>query len=152
MKTFWMLAAAATLAACGANQQEDEMGAAPDRGDTTAVTAGADTVMGADTSSWTGQTPNTEYGADTTAQTEASWDSTSTLPGATGDTTSMGDDGMTTDTTGMTSDTSAMGTDTSGTSGMTTDSSTVGHEPGNFEGDSALTEHDVPTGDSTQTQ
>ncbi len=151
MKTFWMLAAAATLAACGANQQEDEMGAAPDRGDTTAVTAGADTVMGADTSSWTGQTPNTEYGADTTAQTETTWDSTTTQPGATTDTTSMGDDsGMMTDSTSMTTDTSAMGTDTSGTSGMTTDSSAVGHEPGNFEGDSALTEHDV--GDTTQTQ
>jgi hypothetical protein len=36
MKMIWMLAAAATLAAC--HRGEDDMGAAPDRGDTTAVT------------------------------------------------------------------------------------------------------------------
>src|SRR5215208_1873633 len=41
MKMIWMLAAAATLAAC--HRGEDDMGAAPDRGDTTAVTTGADT-------------------------------------------------------------------------------------------------------------
>ena len=51
MRKIWMLAAAATLAACG-GRGEDDMGAAPDRGDTTAVTTGADTSVttGADTS------------------------------------------------------------------------------------------------------
>ena len=51
MKTIWMLAAAATLVACG-GRGEDDMGAAPDRGDTTAVTTGADTSVttGVDTS------------------------------------------------------------------------------------------------------
>ena len=36
MKTLWILAAAATFAACH-NRSEDETGAAPDRGDTTSV-------------------------------------------------------------------------------------------------------------------
>jgi hypothetical protein len=36
-KMLWMLAAAASLAACH-NRGEDDMGAAPERGDTTAVT------------------------------------------------------------------------------------------------------------------
>jgi len=51
MKKIWMLAAAATLVACG-GRGEDDMGAAPDRGDTTAVTTGADTSIttGVDTS------------------------------------------------------------------------------------------------------
>ena len=44
MKSIWMLAAVASLAAC-AGRGEDDMGAAPDRGDTTAVTTGADTTQ-----------------------------------------------------------------------------------------------------------
>ena len=43
-KMLWMLAAAASLAACH-NRGEDDMGAAPERGDTTAVTMPA-TVHG----------------------------------------------------------------------------------------------------------
>jgi hypothetical protein len=46
MKMFWMLAAAASLAAC--HNKSEETGAAPDKGDTTAV-APADTTMKADT-------------------------------------------------------------------------------------------------------
>jgi hypothetical protein len=44
MKSMWILVAAASLAAC-AGRGEDDMGAAPDRGDTTAVTTGADTTQ-----------------------------------------------------------------------------------------------------------
>src|SRR5919107_1442769 len=43
MKTLWILAAAATFAACH-NRSSDETGAAPDRGDTTAVQSGYDTT------------------------------------------------------------------------------------------------------------
>ena len=46
MKMIWMLAAAASLAAC--HNKSEETGAAPDKGDTTAV-APADTTMKADT-------------------------------------------------------------------------------------------------------
>jgi hypothetical protein len=42
MKTLWILAAAATFAACH-NRSDEETGAAPDRGDTTAV-SGYDTT------------------------------------------------------------------------------------------------------------
>jgi len=44
MKILWILAAAATFAACH-NRSEDEMGAAPDRGDSAAVKSGYDTTM-----------------------------------------------------------------------------------------------------------
>jgi hypothetical protein len=54
MKYFLMLAAAASLAACH-NRSEDEVGAAPDRGDTTAVTATDTTAVTTD--STMGQTP-----------------------------------------------------------------------------------------------
>lgn len=54
MKTLWILAAAATFAAC-ANRSEDEVGAAPDRGDTNAVTTQVDTATGTwDTTGATG--------------------------------------------------------------------------------------------------
>ena len=42
MKTLWILAAAATFAACH-NRSDEDVGAAPDRGDTTAV-SGYDTT------------------------------------------------------------------------------------------------------------
>src|SRR5258705_9622705 len=42
MKTLWILAAAATFAACH-NRSDESVGAAPDRGDTTAV-SGYDTT------------------------------------------------------------------------------------------------------------
>lgn len=44
MKTLWILAAAATFAACH-NRTEDEMGAAPDQADSPAVQRGYDTTM-----------------------------------------------------------------------------------------------------------
>src|SRR3990172_8126021 len=44
MRILWILAAAATFAACH-NRSEDEMGAAPDRADSTAVHSGYDTTM-----------------------------------------------------------------------------------------------------------
>jgi hypothetical protein len=46
MKMIWMLAAAASLAAC--HNKSEETGAAPDKGDTTSVTR-TDTTMKADT-------------------------------------------------------------------------------------------------------
>ena len=55
MKTLWILAAAATFAAC-AKGSDEEVGAAPDRGDTTAVTTQVDTATGQwDTTGATGQ-------------------------------------------------------------------------------------------------
>jgi hypothetical protein len=45
MKTLWILAAAAMFAAC-AKSSDEEVGAAPDRGDTTAVTTQVDTATG----------------------------------------------------------------------------------------------------------
>ena len=55
MKTLWILAAAATFAAC-AKASEEEVGAAPDRGDTTAVTTEVDTATGQwDTTGATGE-------------------------------------------------------------------------------------------------
>lgn len=54
MKMLWILAAAATFAAC-ANRNEEDVGAAPDRGDTTAVTTQVDTATGTwDTTGATG--------------------------------------------------------------------------------------------------
>ena len=54
MKTLWILAAAAMFAAC-AKSSDEEVGAAPDRGDTTAVTTEVDTATGQwDTTSTTG--------------------------------------------------------------------------------------------------
>ena len=61
MKTLWILAAAATITAC-ANRSDEEVGAAPDRGDTTAVTTEVDTATGQwDTTGATG-----DINADTT--------------------------------------------------------------------------------------
>jgi hypothetical protein len=54
MRYLLMLAAAASLAACH-NRSEDEVGAAPDRGDTTAVTATDTTTVPTD--STMGQLP-----------------------------------------------------------------------------------------------
>ncbi len=55
MKTLWILAAAAMFAAC-AKSSDEEVGAAPDRGDTTAVTTQVDTSTGQwDTTGATGE-------------------------------------------------------------------------------------------------
>lgn len=104
MKTLWILAAAATFAACH-NRSDEETGAAPDRGDTTAV-SGYDTtaakpsekvdtttivqptVPSADTSA---AAQPTTPSVDTTAQPappSAGYDTTSTaVPAPTTDTT-----------------------------------------------------------------
>lgn len=60
MKTLWILAAAATFAACH-NRSDEETGAAPDRGDTTAV-SGYDT---------TAANPNAKVDTTTTTQPTA---------------------------------------------------------------------------------
>jgi hypothetical protein len=101
MRYFLMLAAAASLAACH-QRAEDEVGAAPERGDTTAVTTAdttavtTDTTMGAipgDTtmvSDTTAVTADSAYApsptpSDTATQPADSaaagaWDSTSVTP------------------------------------------------------------------------
>jgi hypothetical protein len=163
MKTMWMLAAAVSLAAC-AGRGEDDMGAAPDRGDTTAVTTGADTTqwdttntggvgqtaepgMVPDTSDANSQAaPSETYPTttDTAGQSGAyPTDTTSTTGGY--DTTAV--PGAADSTTSVPSAEPGMSTDTTGTSGMSTDSANVGHGAGEFQGDSAMVEHNVP--DST---
>jgi hypothetical protein len=104
MRYLLMLAAAASLAACH-NRPEDEVGAAPDRGDTTAVAA--DTTQAVPTDSTMGQTPtdtsfvqqDTTTGVVPTDSTmgQTPTDTTTQLPadtsaGAYGDTTGMGHD------------------------------------------------------------
>jgi hypothetical protein len=94
MKTIWMLAAAASLAAC-AGRGEDDMGAAPER-DTTAVTTGADTSQFDTTNTGgVGQTGDTAGVVQPTTPT---------------DTTIGQDPGMTppADTSAMPADTTAM--------------------------------------------
>ena len=114
MKTLWILAAAATFAACH-NRPNDETGAAPDRGDTTMTTPSYDTTAApsADTSM---ATPS----YDTTTTPSAGYDTTSTTPPSAGyDTTSSNPSGVGTDTT-----MGGMGNDTSSTSDMAPDTST----------------------------
>ncbi len=108
MKTLWILAAAATFAACSSRSEED-VGAAPDRGDdTTAVTTEVDTSTGQwDTTSTTGDVNAPSDTALTpTTPTEA-------IP----DTSSMGTDTTMTlpDTGAYVPDTSSAGIDTSST-------------------------------------
>jgi hypothetical protein len=101
MKTLWILAAAATFAAC--HNRSEETGAAPDRGDTTSVTpskTGYDTTANKPTPSagydTTAAQPTTPPSAvDTTMkQPSAGYDTTSkapTTPPSSGyDTTSAG--------------------------------------------------------------
>jgi hypothetical protein len=152
MKTIWMLAAAASLAAC-AGRGEDDMGAAPDRGDTTAVTTGADTTQWDTTNTGgVGQTAEPGMVPDTTGTTGTT-EQYPTTPSATPDTTIGQTGGYPTDTPstpgydttavpgadGSTSVPSAdpgMSTDTSGLSGMSADSASV--------------DPSVPTADSTE--
>ncbi len=117
MRYLLMLAAAASLAACH-NRSEDEVGAAPDRGDTTAVTATdttavpTDSTMGqrpgaADTSFVQQDTTSTTTGVDSSSTTSQGNAPTDTLSQPSGDTTSTtGAD--TTSSTGTPSD-STMG-------------------------------------------
>jgi hypothetical protein len=68
MKTLWILAAAATFAAC--HNRSEETGAAPERGDTTAVKGGYDTTAAPTPApADTGMKADTGYKADTTSQT-----------------------------------------------------------------------------------
>jgi hypothetical protein len=116
MKTLWILAAAATFAAC-AKGSDEEVGAAPDRGDTTAVTTQVDTATGqwdttgatgevnapADTMSMpadTGMAAPTTPTDTTVGQYPAPSDSTTTQP-------------TTPDTSSYVPDTGAAGVDTS---------------------------------------
>jgi hypothetical protein len=101
MKMFWMLAAAASLAAC--HNRSEETGAAPDKGDTTAV-APADTTMKADTTK-----------ADTTGAyaPSAGVDTTKTQPGAPIDTTQNQAPPAENPPAAAPSDTTSMGRDTS---------------------------------------
>jgi len=121
MKMLWMLAAAATLAACH-NRGEDEMGAAPDRGDTAAVdTTIAPTTPSNDTSMVpmptptpvdTGMTPTMpsdtmgggEYPTTPTDTTTGQYPAPPT--GATPDSSTMpNDSGMSSDTGGYSPET-----------------------------------------------
>jgi hypothetical protein len=99
MRYLLTLAAAASLLAACHNRSEDEVGAAPDRGDTTAVAA--DTTAATPTDSTMGQMPSdtSAMGADTTAA-------------PTTDTTSMGAPTDTTSAGGYSDTTSATPTDT----------------------------------------
>jgi|SRR5689334_24599020 hypothetical protein len=112
MKTLWILAAAATFAACH-NRSSDQTGAAPDRGDTASVKSGYDTTKTTtpvdtsmakpDTSNHT--MPQTDTTSTTVPQNPApTYDTTSTSAPSAGkaDTTSMNpapSTGATTDTT-----------------------------------------------------
>jgi hypothetical protein len=86
MKYLLMLAAAASLAACH-QRSEDEVGAAPDQGDTTAVVA--DTGQGVPTDTTMGQVPAETDTSFVQPDTTTGVDSavTDTLSQPTGDTT-----------------------------------------------------------------
>ncbi|MBA3554900.1 MAG: hypothetical protein H0W29_09120 [Gemmatimonadales bacterium] len=150
MKTIWMLAAAASLAAC-AGRGEDDMGAAPDRGDTTAVTTGADTTQWDTTNTGgVGQTDDSGMVSDTTTGEVQDYPTTPS------DTTTMQDPGMTpTDTTmdDFPSDTSSMGADTSATGGVgqTDDSGMLPDTTSGMSQDSAWTDPSAGSTDTTQT-
>ena len=93
MKTLWILAAAATFAACH-NRSDEDMGAAPDRGDSTAV-SGYDTTAAKPTEKFdtTAAAQPTAPSADTSAVAQP------TAPSAGYDTTSTAVPPTTTDTT-----------------------------------------------------
>jgi len=112
MKTLWILAAAATFAACH-NRSDESVGAAPDRGDTTAVSgydttaakpsqkvdttaAAQPTAPSADTSA---VVQPTTPSADTSAAAPTTPSAAPTAPSAGYDTTSTAVPPTTTDTT-----------------------------------------------------
>jgi hypothetical protein len=98
MKMIWMLAAAASLAAC--HNRSQETGAAPDKGDTTAVTkTKVDTTMKADTTG--------------VYAPSAGVDTTKTQPSAPTDTTKNQVPPAANPPAAAPSDTSSMGRDTS---------------------------------------
>ena len=103
-KMLWMLAAAASLAACH-NRGEDDMGAAPEKGDTTTTAQPTDTAMTPTVpTDTTSAAPVPTTPTDTTAgqYPTTPTDTTSAAPvPTTPDTSSMGQD------SGMSADTSA---------------------------------------------
>jgi hypothetical protein len=102
MKILWILAAATTFAACH-NRSEDEMGAAPDRGDTPAVQSGYDTTMAQPAPS--PSTSGYDKASTQPATSEPTTPATKPAPAAPPSTSSY-------DTTGTTANPSAgMGTD-----------------------------------------
>lgn len=178
MKSIWMLAAVASLAAC-AGRGEDDMGAAPDRGDTTAVTTGADTTQWDTTNTGgVGQTaepgmvpdtsaadvqaePSEQYPTTPETTTDTTLDQSGAYPADTTSTTGQ-DTGATGgyDTTGATGgyDTTAVpGADTSSTSvpsadpGMSTDTTSGTSD---ITGDSVNVDHSAGEmqGDSAMTE
>ena len=66
MKTLWILAAAATFAAC--HNRSDETGAAPDRGDSASVKSGYDTTKTAPAPAPAPTPADTAVKTDTTSQ------------------------------------------------------------------------------------
>jgi hypothetical protein len=119
MKYFLMLAAAASLAACH-NRPEDEVGAAPDQGDTTAVVADTTTTVPTDTTM--GQTPtdtsfvgqDTTTMQDTTSMQEPTPGDSALTDHEVPDTTTGAATPSDTTTGGYTDTTSTTGQDTSG--------------------------------------
>src|SRR5580765_7928657 len=79
MKTLWILAAAATFAACH-NRSDEETGAAPDRGDSTAV-SGYDSTA-ANPNAKIDTTTTTAPSADTSAVTQPTTPSVDTSAAA----------------------------------------------------------------------
>src|SRR5919107_1418507 len=122
MRNLLILAAAAAISGACHNRSEDEVGAAPDRGDTTAVTHAIDSTrtgppgvggrpgdatvtpdsVGVDTTAAQGGMDTTSMGQDTTSTStpQDTLGPSDPNTGAPGDTTLQGD------TTGMQSDTS----------------------------------------------
>ncbi len=108
MKTLWILAAAATFAACH-NRSDDATGAAPDRGDTTAVSGYDSTAKNPNAKiDTTTMTQPTAPSADTSAVVQPTTPSVDTsaaaptapaAPSAGYDTTSTAVPPTTTDTT-----------------------------------------------------
>ena len=114
MKYLLMLAAAASLA-CAGNKSEDEVGAAPDRGDTTAVTATDTTAVPTDTTM--GQTPSATDTSFVQQDSTAAPTSVDSTAAPTGDTTGY--------TPTDTSTSSATPSDTSSMGDMGQDSSNM---------------------------
>jgi hypothetical protein len=152
MKSIWMLAAVASLAAC-AGRGEDDMGAAPDRGDTTAVTTGADTTQWDTTNTGgVGQTAEPGMVPDTSAangQAEPTEQYPAT-PGTTTDT--VGQSGAyPTDTTSAAVEptTPSAGYDTTAAPGATDSSTSVPSADPGMSTDSTAIEPAVPDSAAT---
>ena len=160
MKSIWMMAAVAALAAC-AGRGEDEMGAAPDRGDTTAVTTGADTTTydttytgGVGQTGDAGMVPDTVGTATDSGYTQEY--PTTPAPGATTDT--LNQTGTYPSDSSMENDSSATGGyDTTGGYGADTTSMSGGVEttpptdtnvPGTLPSDSSTIDPTTPSADS----